>query len=56
MINQEFKAGGRKYQVLPNFGLCCGELGGLKCMSFRACVHSFCSVALIHKAKLQAFQ
>ena len=23
MINQEFKAQGTKYQVLPNFGICC---------------------------------
>ena len=30
MINQEFKAMGRKFQVLPNFGICCRELGGLK--------------------------
>ena len=28
MINQEFKAQGTKYHVLPNFGICCRELGG----------------------------
>ena len=28
MINQEFKALRRKYQVLPNFGICCRELRG----------------------------
>ena len=44
MINQEFKARGRKYQVLTKFGICCRELGGLKVASFRACVRSFCSV------------
>ena len=27
---QDFKVIGRKYQVLPNFGICCRELGGLK--------------------------
>ena len=25
MINQQFKAVGRKYQVLPNFGIVCRE-------------------------------
>ena len=44
MINQEFKAKGTKYHVLPNFGICCRELGGLKVVSFRPCVRSFCSV------------
>ena len=44
MINQEFKAQGTKYQVLPNFGTCCRELGELKVTSFRACMRSFCSV------------
>ena len=28
MINQEFEAQERKYQVLPNFGICCRELRG----------------------------
>ena len=28
MINQQFKAIGRKYQVLPIFGICSRELGG----------------------------
>ena len=49
MINQEFKAQETKYQVLANFGICCRELGGrggLKVMSFRACVRNFCSVYL----------
>ena len=31
--------------MLPNFGICCRELRGLKVTSFRACVRSFCSVA-----------
>ena len=44
MINQEFKALGRKYQVFPNFGICCEELRELKVVSFCRCVHSFCSV------------
>ena len=34
MINQEFKAQETKYQVLPNFGVCCREQEGLKAMSF----------------------
>ena len=46
MINQEFKAQGTKYQVLPNFGICCRKLGELKVLSFRACVRSFCSVSV----------
>ena len=46
ILNQEFKALGTKYQVLPNFGTCARELGGLKVTSFRACVRSFCSVDL----------
>ena len=44
MINQEFKAPGRKYQVLLNFRICCRELRELKVTIFRACVRSFCSV------------
>ena len=43
-INQEFNTQGTKYQVLPNFGIGCRELGALKVTSFRACVRSFCSV------------
>ena len=43
-INQEFKAQGTKYQVLPNFGICCRELGGIKVTSSCACMRSFCSV------------
>ena len=38
MINQEFKAQGTKYQVLPNFGISCRELGVLKVKSL--CVHA----------------
>ena len=34
MINQDFKAQGTKYQVLPNLGICCRELAGLKVTSF----------------------
>ena len=30
MINQELKADGRKYQVLPNFGICYEELSKLR--------------------------
>ena len=30
MMNQKFKARGRKYQLLPNFGICCRELGRLR--------------------------
>ena len=44
MMNQEFKAIGRNYGVLPNFGICYRELGGLKVVSFHACVRSFCYV------------
>ena len=33
MINQEFKAQGTKYQVLPNFGICHRELGEIKVTS-----------------------
>ena len=41
MINQEFKAQGRIYQVLPNFGVCCRELGGSKLRDFaHACAVS----------------
>ena len=43
-INQEFKIQGTKYQVLPNFGICCRQLAGLEVTSFHACVLSFCSV------------
>ena len=38
------KVQGRKYQVLPNFEICCKELRGLKVTSFRARAHGFCSV------------
>ena len=44
MINQEFKAQGTKYQVLPNFGTCCRELGAFRVTTIPACVCSFCSV------------
>ena len=44
-INQEFKAQGTKFQLLPNFGICCRELEGLKVVSFHACVCSFYSVS-----------
>ena len=49
MINQEFMdvCKGRKYQVLPNFGILYRELGALKVTSLRACVHSFCFVAFV---------
>ena len=43
MINQEFKALGRKYQVLPTLGICYRELRGLnKAMSCREGLRSFC--------------
>ena len=45
MINQEFKTLGRKYQMLPNFGIYCKALGELKVASFCACVRRFCSVS-----------
>ena len=32
--------------MLPNFRICCRELGGLKVTSFCACVRSLCSVEL----------
>ena len=47
MINQEVKVLGRKYLVLPSFGICCREPMGLKVTSFRACMRSFCSVCPI---------
>ena len=34
MMNQEFKTLGRKYGVLPNFGICCRELGGAQSYAF----------------------
>ena len=34
MINQEFKALGRKYEVLPNFGIICRELEGPQSYEF----------------------
>ena len=50
-----FKTQGTKYQVLPNFGICCRELGGLKVASFCACVRSFCSVT-VDKTRKQRTQ
>ena len=45
MINQEFKALRRKYQVLPNFRICCKELRELKVATFaRACAVSALSI------------
>ena len=43
MINQEFKALERKYQALPNFGICCRKLGGSK---LRVFVHA-CAVSAL---------
>ena len=41
MINQEFKAKGTTYQALPNFRICCRELGGSKLRVFaHACAVS----------------
>ncbi len=37
MMSQELKAEGRKYQVLPNFEICCWDLGGLKVKNFHKC-------------------
>ena len=34
MINQGLAAQGRKYELLPNFGFCCKELGGSKLRVF----------------------
>ena len=50
MTNQEFKAQGTKYQVLPNFGICCRELRELKVANFCTCVRSFCFVGQINTA------
>ena len=48
MINQEFKAKGTKYQVLPNFKICCRELGGSKQRVFaHAC--AVCTLSIWHK-------
>ena len=43
MINQEFEAPGTNYQVLPNFGVSCRELRGLKVTIF---VHAYAVSAL----------
>ena len=51
MVNQELMTLGRKHQVLPDFGICCRELTGLKVASFRTCMRSFCSV---YNAKMAA--
>ena len=41
MLNQGLKDKGTKYQVLPNFGMCCRELGGSKLRVFaHACAVS----------------
>ena len=34
MINQEFTAQGRKYEMLPNLRICCKELRGLNVTDF----------------------
>ena len=52
MINQEFKVLGRKFQMLPNFGICCRGLRELKVASFRACVPCSCSVVVTHVFRL----
>ena len=44
----ELKAQGRKYQMLPNFGICCMELDGLKVKRFRTCVRSFSGIPIQH--------
>ena len=44
MINREFKAQERKYQVLANFRNCCKELRRLKVTRVRASIRSFFSV------------
>ena len=48
-INQEFKTEGTKYQVLPNFGICCRELGALKVTIFahECAVSALSSITLI---------
>ena len=51
MKNQELKAQETKYQVLPNFGICCKELGDSKlrvyahacavsALSYKCCFHN----------------
>ena len=51
MINQEFKTQRTKFQVLPNFGVCCRELGGSKlrvfvhaCMKIKLNRSSYCYI------------
>ena len=55
VVSQEIKAEGTKYELLPNFGICCREQGGLKVTSFCACVRSFCSLALTIKRALLCY-
>ena len=43
MMNQELKAQRRKYEMLPNFGICCRELGDSK---LRVCAHA-CAVSAL---------
>ena len=38
MINQEFEAQGKNYQMLPSFGVCYRELGGSQSYEF-LCMH-----------------
>ena len=46
-INQEFKAQGKQYQVLPNFGICCRELRGSMLGVFaHACAVSALSITV----------
>ena len=47
MINQEYEAYGRKFQVLTNFRICCSEQGGPKLRVFaHACAVSALSSVL----------
>ena len=56
MINQEFKALGRRCQVLLNFGICCRELVGSKLRVFgHACAVSALSVEIMIAFTKQGF-
>ena len=47
MIDEEIMALGTKHQVLPNFGICCRELGWLKVTNFvQACAVSTLSILI----------
>ena len=53
MMNQEFEAQGRKYQLLPNFGISCTEQRGLKVTSFAHACESPLLYPLYHNSLIQ---